>query len=82
VEAKVIAETLERLGLSSHSMAINAHKTIVALVKELVLIREAAMDPSLSDAAARAVALGTEPPTADDIAWAQEVLREHDIHGE
>jgi hypothetical protein len=40
------------------------------IAKELALIREAAQDSTLSDAAVRAVASGLQPPTADDIEWA------------
>jgi hypothetical protein len=43
--------------------------------KELALIREAACDPSLSDAAVRAVAAGLDEPTAKDIEWAAGELR-------
>lgn len=47
--------------------------------KELTLIREAARDTTLPDAAVRAIASGLEPPTKDDIAWAQrEITREPD----
>lgn len=41
--------------------------------KEIALIREAARDTSLSDGAVRAIALGLQEPTADDIEWAKAV---------
>ena len=44
--------------------------------KELALVREAAHDQSLSDAAARVVAAGLQEPTADDITWALEKAKE------
>ena len=47
--------------------------------QELKLIREAARDTSLSDAAVRAIANGTEPPTPDDIEWARSVLGGIDV---
>lgn len=42
--------------------------------RELALVREAANDPTLSDAAVRVIARGLREPTADDIAWARKEL--------
>lgn len=44
--------------------------------KDLMLVCEAARDVSLSDATVRMVALGVQPPTADDITWAGKVIDE------
>ena len=43
------------------------------VVTEMALIREASHDHSLSDGAVRAIALGLQEPTADDIEWAKAV---------
>jgi hypothetical protein len=47
---------------------------IAALQAELYLVREAALDESLDDGAARAVARGLAPVTKADVEWAKEAV--------
>ena len=61
----------EAIAKAGHAAADGAEAKVQELQREVALIREAARDMSLSDGAVRVVAAGTEPPTANDLAWAK-----------
>ena len=79
VVARVIQEGKRRC--SGHVLVLDAYtirclltEELASLVKELALIREAAHDPSLSNASVRAIASGLREPTKEDLEWAYEEM--------